>query len=119
MKNTNSKEYKATVREYLTPIVIDKLEACSLPTEGNIFKTVIDCARSEVGHEFARHGEQGGLKEWLQGLGMGIDYMNYRILELAAEWHGCAIPEHKKDAIIDGWWMHIAHKMIQFARETK
>lgn len=116
MKNTNSKEYKTTVREYLTPIVIEALEAREKSTEGNIFKSVVDCARSELPHEFARHGQQGGLAQWLQGLGMGIDYMNYRIIELAEEWHGCAIPENKKDAIIDGWWNHIAFKMIQFSR---
>lgn len=116
MKNTNTNEYKASVKSYLTPIIIESLTDRGQPLDGNIFQSILGVAKSEMKHEFDRHGDQAGLCSWLQGLGMGIDFMNYRILEIAAEWHGCAIPENKKDVIIQGWFNHIAFKIIQFAR---
>lgn len=116
MKNTNSKEYKATVKAYLTPIIIDALEARELPIDGNIFLSILGVAKSEVKHEFDRNGDHAGLTHWLAGLGMGIDFTNYDIITLAQSWHDCELTEKQKDVILERWFSHIAWKIIQFSR---
>ena len=117
MKNTNSKEYKATVREYLTPIVIEALEGREKSTEGNIFKSIIDCARSEEPHEFSRHGQQGGLAQWLQGLGMGIDFYNGEIIRVCESLHDCKLSDKEAEKCVENWFNHIAFKILQFSKE--
>ena len=78
---------------------------------------LINIAQQEVSHEFDRKGLQGCLTDWLQGLGMGLDYMNYNIIQLAEKWHDCKLTEKEAEKITANWWSHIALKMIQFSRE--
>lgn len=115
MKNTNTNEYKATVREYLTPIIIDRLQAGNHPIDGNIFLSILGVARSECPEYFKRN-EQDGLTHWLAGLGMGIDFTNHDIIQLAQKWHECELTEKQKDIILERWFSHIAFKIIQFSR---
>ena len=65
------------------------------------------------------HNSEGTrrLTDWLQGLGMGLDYMNYAIVQLAEKWHDCKLTEKQAEKITANWWSHIAFKMIQFSRE--
>ena len=116
MKNTNSKEYKEAVKAYLIPIIQDRAAGMEKTIEGNPFKWVLDVARREVPECFKQYGEQGGLCHWLQGLGMGIDYTNYAILQLAATWHDCQLTDKEADTIITNWFNHIALKILQFSR---
>lgn len=116
MKNTNSSEYKASVKAYLVPIIEDRAESMEKTIEGNPFAWIIEVAKSEVKHEFDRHGLQAGLCSWLQGLGMGIDYSNYDIVQLAQSWHECTLTDKQAAKVIENWFSHIAFKIIQFSR---
>lgn len=116
MKNTNSKEYKASVKAYLIPIIEDRAKSMDTTIQGNPFAWIIGVAKSEVKHEFDRHGEQAGLCSWLQGLGMGIDFANYDIVQLAQSWHGCKLTDKQAEKVIENWFNHIALKILQFSR---
>ena len=116
MKNTNRKEYKNAIKAYLLPIIQDRAVSMDTTIQGNPFKWVLEVARREV-PEYFRQGEQAGLCHWLQGLGMGIDYTNHDILQLAAAWHGCTLTEKQEDMIIQNWFSHIALKIYQFSRD--
>ena len=117
MKNTNSKEYKEAVKAYLIPIIEDRAKSMGKTIEGNPFNWVLEVARREVPEYFKRGGEQSGLCHWLQGLGMGIDYTNFVILQLAEKWHGCQLTDKQAEKIIENWFNHIAFKILQFSRE--
>lgn len=118
MKNTNSKEYKDQVREYLKEIIADKAEGYGISLDGlNPFAWVVDIAKVEIPHEFQRKGDQGGLTEWLQGLGMNIDFYNHDIITLAEKWHDCKLTDKQADMVIENWFSHIALKILQFSRK--
>lgn len=78
MRRTNSKEVKAAVRKYL----LDVAESEELAT----IKDLKDKFLNEYGWAIARLGERSACIEWLRGLGVGVDYSYYDIIQLMAEW---------------------------------
>ena len=117
MKNTNSKEYKEKVKAYLLPIIEEKAEDYG-QSNNKPFNWMIQTAKNEIGHEFERHGLQGGLTEYLAGLGLNIDFYYSDILKRAADWHEVEkFTEKEEDKICRDWFKHIAFKIIQFAEQ--
>ncbi len=74
--------------------------------------------KSEYQWSIDRVGEQKAMTEWLQGLSINIDYMNWDILKLAEKWG--SIPEHptqaQEDKILNNWFIFIANKTLQLFR---
>jgi len=117
MKHTNTNSFNNALKAYLLPIIESKAEGCEETTTGNPYKWVLDTARKEVGHEFDRHGDQGGLEYWLSGLGMGIDYTYAGIIEAAEKMHACKLTEKEADMMCDRWFGFLAAKILQFSRK--
>jgi len=117
LKNTHSNEYKNALKAYLVPIIEQKAQDCEMTIDGNPFAWVIDLARSEVAHEFTRHGEQGGIEYWLSGLAMDIAFTYRDIIAVACKIHGVeSLDEKTADMICDQWFKHLAWKILQFSR---
>lgn len=74
--------------------------------------------KSEYQWRVDQVGEQIALTDWLQGLAINIDYMNYNILNLAVKWG--SIPENatekQEQKILDNWFNFIAAKIGQLFR---
>lgn len=78
MRKTNSKEVKAAVKKYLVEVAQSE--------ELSTIKDIREKFISEYGWAIARLGEHNACVEWLRGLGVGIDYSYYNIIQLVAEW---------------------------------
>ena len=65
--------------------------------------------------QLERKGIVGALTEWLQGLALPIEYMNYDIIQLAKDWG--SLPENatekQEDDICDNYWNFMANKLSQ------
>lgn len=77
---------------------------------------VRDRFESEFDFRIKQIGYHNALTEWLQGLAINIEYMNYSIIELAKKWG--SIPQNAseriEDKIIDGWFGFMATKIEQY-----
>lgn len=78
MRKTNSKEVKAAVKKYLVEVAQSE--------ELSTIKDIREKFINEYGLAIARLGERNACVEWLRGLGVGIDYSYYNIIQLMAEW---------------------------------
>ena len=78
MRRTNSKEVKAAVKNYLLEVAQSE--------EFSTIKDIKEKFISEYGWAIARLGERNACIEWLSGLGVGVDYSYYGIIQLMAEW---------------------------------
>lgn len=119
MINTNTNKFKARMKEYLEPIIRQKAEDYDQTIEGNPYSWVVGIARSEVYHEFHRHGNQAGLEYWLSGLGMGIDCYNSDIIKVAEKLHDCKLTEKETETVVAGWFRFVAVKILQFSRAAE
>lgn len=118
MKNTNSKSFNDALKAYLAPIIKEKAEDYGeTTTPANLYQWALDTAKKEVGHEFKRHGDQEGLRYWLSGLGLSIDFYNFDIVTVCERLHDCVLTPKQQDACIDNWFNFIAAKILQYARK--
>lgn len=78
MRRTNSKEVKAAIRNYLTEVAQSE--------ELGTIKDIKEKFINEYGRAIARLGERNACIEWLRGLGVGVDYSYFDIIQLMAEW---------------------------------
>lgn len=76
-----------------------------------------DTFYSEKGYTVKQIGEVNAIKEWLQGLPtcLHIEFMNYRILELAKLWG--SLPENasekQEDKILENYFNLLSNKICQ------
>ena len=75
--------------------------------------------KEEFGHEIKRQGEFKAFAEWLQGLSLDIDYMNYEILGLAHKWGQNPTTETQEDKIISEWWDFMTNQYFKLFRAHK
>lgn len=113
------KNYKKTLQsEILSRIDFDGyLPAEEQPkTDDDKIIKLIEIARAEVGHEFARHGMTAGLKYWLSGLPSCIDLPVYNgeVIEFAVKIGSVSNPtEKEQDKIIDNFYPFMASNILQ------
>jgi hypothetical protein len=115
LKHTNTNEFNALVKAYLLPIIEERAADYGETITGNPYAWTISHARAEVGHEFDRHGTQGGLEYWLSGLALGIAFYNSDIVEIAEKWHGVTLTGHQRETITGAWFRFLAVKIMRFA----
>ena len=117
MKNTNTKEYNEALQAYLEPIILDKANDYEVEIVGNPYQWVIDTAKSEVSHEFKKN-DQDGLEYWLSGLGLNLDYNYCDIIAVCEKLHDCKLTDKQAEICQNGWFKHIAAKILQYARKA-
>ena len=114
---SKSSELDRTVKQYI-------LSCISEDSEGNQYN-IIDSIEhvktrfeSEYNHEIQRKGYQNAMREWLMGLALNIEFMNYEILKLAVKWD--SIPdnytEKQAEKILDNYWNFMAAKLCQLIK---
>ena len=126
MKNTNSKEFKAQVRAYLMARIPDvqtiaaEYDQIIEDTDKARVNWVVDTFNSEYGNAYDLRrwpNRQERFAEWLMGLpsAIHIDYMNYRIIEIAKQWGSLPADatEKQEDKIVANWFNFISFKFWQ------
>ncbi len=116
MKHTNTNKFNAKVKAYLLPIIERKLEDYETET-GNPFAWVVEQAKKEVPHEFARKSEQDALAYWLSGMALDIDAYYCDIIATAEKWHECELSEKEQEKVCENWFSFIALKILQYSRK--
>ena len=121
--NTNSKEFKAIVRAYIMACVPDVQTIAAEygqtieDTDKARVNWVADTFNRDYRHAVKHYGKQRAFSEWLQGLpsAIHIDFMNYRIIELAKQWGSLPADdtEWQEDKIISNWFNFILFKFWQ------
>ena len=115
---SKSSELDQTVKLYIIScIASDGYDVPEPKTTAEKIAFVQDCFNKEYGFNVAQVGRQTAVMNWLQGLPstVNIEYMNYKILELAEKW-GSLPPnasEAKQDKILDNYWNFMAAKLCQ------
>ena len=117
LKNTNTKEYKTAVFDYLLN-AIETGEGETPTDKLSAFFNAFDGEYNHANNKKRYPNLQQRIEEYLRGLPSAIDlpYSNYDIIECAKELHGVkAIESKMEDKIIKGFFQHMAFKLIQLA----
>lgn len=103
MRRTNSKEVKAAVKNYLTEVAQSE--------DLNTIKDIKDKFINEYGKAWKRNA----CIEWIRGLGVGVAYSYYDIIQLMAKWLDESTEEAEKwlDKRGDGlYWDLLAREIL-------
>ena len=73
---------------------------------------------SEFGFRIKQIGKFKAFSEWLGGLALDFDYMNYKILELAEEWGQITKTETQQNNICDVWWDFLTSQFFRIYKEV-
>ena len=85
------------------------------PVFDNVFEYVkYRFFREKSDWERKTSGLAGCLENWLQGLALPFEFMNYKILELKKEW-GYETPDSKW---LNGWWSGLANTILKLGRRS-
>jgi len=112
---TNTNEYRTNVYKYIDSII----DFEHLPTANRAQKMHSLLAEFERVANYKYNliklpNTQERLADYLQGLPIGIDYANYKILEVAKKLHNVTeLTEKQEDMIINNWFSHIAFMILQ------
>ena len=104
-----------TVKSYILSTIEDDGNGTELNTNAEKCAYLKERFAAEYGWRVNQVGRQTAMIDWLQGLALHIEYMNYQILQLAKEWG--SLPDkatpRQEDKILDNYWTFIAAKTLQ------
>lgn len=111
------KNYKKALQaEIIARIDFDGYGYETPTTDDEKILLLVNIARDEVGHEFARNGMFGGLKYWLSGLPSVIDLPVYNgeVVEFAEKIGSVVNPTEKEaDKITENFYGFMANNILQ------
>lgn len=107
------------VFNYYDDVLSEDGDGNELKTRSARAKYVNERFESEYGYRIKQVGRQRAMTEWLQGLAIDLDYMNYRIIELAKKWGSIPedVTEKQEDKVIDNWWSFHAVRLERYIRK--
>lgn len=109
---SKSSELDRKVKLYILNAVSDQAESTKVL---EIVEYIKNRFESEYGWRVAQVGRQQAMIDWLQGLALDIEYMNYKILELAVKWGSLDenATERAENKILVNYWSFMAAKVLQ------
>ena len=111
LKNTNTKEFKATVFAYLCNALYD-------------FEGTPEERATRIWEKFSREYDypdnrkripnlQARVAEWLSGLPLNVDYSYFDVRQTSQAWHECELTEKQADMVCANWFNFLAFKTLQ------
>lgn len=116
MKRTNTNDYKRAVYAYLIDCMNDDEAADMTPAQKVAW--IAQRVRSEMSHVVKSHGLATACVEWLQGLGMAIDYTYTDTVAVAERLHGCKLTDWQRVTVESEWFTHMGYKLAELIRYT-
>lgn len=119
-KTTNRKQLNSFVNSYILNAIDGEGYGENLTTDTERLQFLAKCFKYQYVYpdNLKRYGSyQETLRQWIMGLPscFNVDFENYRIIEIAKEWH--SIPDNatdkQEDKILDNWFNFIAAKTMQ------
>lgn len=112
-----TKNYKKELhKEIVKRIDFDGYGYDNPATDDEKILLLVNIARDEVGHEFARKGMQGGLEYWLSGLPgcINLPVYNGEVVEFAEKIGSVVNPTEKEaDKICENFYRFMANNIRQ------
>ena len=108
-------ELDQTIKCYILSCIEEDCEGQPLETTQAKIEYLRDRFNSEYGFRVQQVGRRRACTEWLQGLALNLEFMNYKILELATQWGSLpAEPtERQEEKIPRNYWEIMANKTLQ------
>ncbi len=116
MKRTNTNTFKAVAYRYLIDCIQDD-EAQGM-TDRQKVKHINHRVRSELSHVVERQGFTQACRDFLSGLGIGIDFTYPAIVEAAEKMHGCKLTEQEADNVNDKWFDFMGYQLATLCRRV-
>jgi hypothetical protein len=114
MSNYNGQKF----REYLLSCISgDDLSENATDTEKLLYLN--ERFYSEYGFMVDRVGAQKAMAEWLSGLAINLDYMNYKIIEIGVSVGMDLSTETKKDNYLENWFIYSASQYIRMIKRAQ
>lgn len=120
LPRTTTKEYYRAMRSYLAFCTeVDEKEDA---TEEERVSYMVKRFRDEYGWMIERAGVERAAVEWMQGLAIGVDYMNHAIPSAVLKLHGydpnrVRMSERLEEVVINGWWLHLGQALARIIRK--
>lgn len=111
MKRTNTNDYKAAVYAYLIDCMNDDEAQGMTPAQKVAW--IAQRVRSEMSHVVKSHNLTTACIEWLQGLGMAIDYTYADTVAVAERLHGCKLTDWQRVTVEEQWFHHMGYKLAE------
>jgi hypothetical protein len=118
-----TKETRVKIEKYLLNAIdnndYSQMEQINTKKDALIF--LYKTFKANYGHEIKRIGQYKAFSEWLRGLPSvcNIEFMNYKILELAKEWGQDVTTEKQQDKIIYSYWDFITWQYFKLFKNYK
>lgn len=112
MKNTNTKQFRETVFNYLCGALYD----FDRQDQASCAARLRDKFESEYNYSENKQREpntQARVASWLSGLPLNVACYYSEIIEIAESWHDCKLTESQKDRICENWFNFLAFKTLQ------
>ena len=125
MLKTNTNKFKSNMKKYLLDCInYDETENFNSVDK---FNHVYKCFQQQAVYTNNIKKFKGSyiliMADWLAGLPFGIDYENYRILEVAKELHDMKESENftieQEEMIIEQWFKFIANHLMRECKENE
>lgn len=102
--------------------ILDRITSdyCVLNTELEKINYFVDRFSKEYNDPYNKKrwpNTQDRIKEYLMGLPFGIDYENYRIIEIGKLWGFCGTPA-KENSFVSNWFNVCAFRIIQLCQRN-
>lgn len=110
-----NKEARKQVEEYILEGITSEDE--ELKTSSDKIKHVLKRFNSEYAHMIERVGKYRAFSEWLQGLALDFDFMNYEIIKLGNKWGFKLDNERTEDLFLNQWWDFLAMHFFRMCRK--
>ena len=112
---SKSTELDKKVKSYILSTIEDDGNGTELNNNAEKCSHLKERFSAEYGWRVNQVGRQKAMIDWLQGLALNIEFMNYRILKLAVLWG--SIPDKattkQENKILDNYWSFMAVKTLQ------
>jgi hypothetical protein len=111
MKNTNTKQFRETVFNYLCESLYD-----FDGTQADCAKRLRERFEREYNYPDSKRREpnnQARVASWLSGLPINIACYYSEIIEVSESWHECGLTDAQKDHVCENWFNFLAFKTLQ------
>jgi len=118
MSKLHHTKYKKNYKNYILDTIEDDGYGNPLETEQEKIDHIFSRFNSEYGHMIERVGNQKAMAEWLQGLALGIEFYDAKIVDLAVRMGSIEEnpSERLQDKVCLNYWEFMANIILGFKR---
>ena len=106
-----TKEARQEVEDYILSCITSEDE--ELTTDKAKLEHALKRFKAEYGYMIERKGRYNAFADWLSGLALNFDYMNYEIIKLGNQWGLKLDDERTENYFLKMWWSFLANHFFK------